>query len=72
MGFYNDRQVYATGKVYSELGRPASNHLYQAIRENKARIDGRFAELQTVTNEHDERAKTFDQQLANWRRRRDM
>jgi len=38
--------------------------LSQAIRENKARIDGRFAELQTVTNEHDEKAKTFDQQLA--------
>jgi len=38
--------------------------LSQAIRENKARIDGRFAELQTATNEHDEKAKTFDQQLA--------
>jgi ATP-binding cassette subfamily F protein 3 len=38
--------------------------LSQAIRENKARIDSRFAELQTVTNEHDEKAKTFDQQLA--------
>jgi len=38
--------------------------LSQAIRENKARIDGRFAELQTITNEHDEKAKTFDQQLA--------
>jgi len=37
--------------------------LSQAIRENKARIDGRFAELQTATNEHDEKAKTFDQQL---------
>jgi ATP-binding cassette subfamily F protein 3 len=38
--------------------------LSQAIRENKARIDNRFAELQTATNEHDEKAKTFDQQLA--------
>jgi ATP-binding cassette subfamily F protein 3 len=38
--------------------------LSQAIRENKARIDGRFTELQTATNEHDEKAKTFDQQLA--------
>jgi len=38
--------------------------LSQGIRENKARIDGRFAELQTATNEHDEKAKTFDQQLA--------
>jgi len=38
--------------------------LSQAIRENKARIDGRFAELQAVTNEHDEKAKSFDQQLA--------
>lgn len=38
--------------------------LSQALRENKARIDGRFAELQTVSNEHDEKAKTFGQQLA--------
>jgi ATP-binding cassette subfamily F protein 3 len=38
--------------------------LSQAIRENKARIDGRFAELQTATTEHDEKAKMFDQQLA--------
>ena len=38
--------------------------LSQAIGENKARIDSRFAELQTATNEHDEKAKVFDQQLA--------
>jgi ATP-binding cassette subfamily F protein 3 len=37
--------------------------LSQALRDNKARIDARFAELQTVTTEHDEKAKEFDQQL---------
>jgi ATP-binding cassette subfamily F protein 3 len=36
----------------------------QAIRENKAKIDRLFAELETVTNEHDAKAKVFDQQLA--------
>ncbi len=35
----------------------------QAIRENKAKIDKLFAELETVTNEHDAKAKEFDQQL---------
>ncbi len=38
--------------------------LSQAIRDNKARIDALFAELQAVTNEHDEKEKEFDQQLA--------
>ena len=37
--------------------------LSQAVRDNKARIDARFAELQTVTTEHDEKAKEFDEQL---------
>ena len=35
----------------------------QAVREQKARIDQLFAELETVTNEHDTKAKEFDQQL---------
>jgi hypothetical protein len=38
--------------------------LSQAIRENKALIDARFAELETATNEHDAKAKEFDQQIA--------
>lgn len=37
--------------------------LSQSVSDNKARIDARFAELQTVTTEHDEKAKEFDQQL---------
>jgi hypothetical protein len=37
--------------------------LSQALRDNKARIDARFVELQTVTTEHDEKAKEYDQQL---------
>ncbi|MCK9419892.1 MAG: ATP-binding cassette domain-containing protein [Nitrospirae bacterium] len=37
--------------------------LSQSLRDNKARIDARFAELQTITTEHDEKAKEFDQQL---------
>jgi ATP-binding cassette subfamily F protein 3 len=36
----------------------------QTIRENKVKIDSLFAELETVTNEHDAKAKEFDQQLA--------
>ena len=36
----------------------------QAVRENKARIDRLFSELETVTNEHDAKAREFDQQLA--------
>lgn len=39
-------------------------NLSQTIRENKARIDKLFAELETVTNEHDAKAKEFDQQMA--------
>jgi ATP-binding cassette subfamily F protein 3 len=38
--------------------------LSQVMRDNKARIDRLFAELETVTNEHDGKAKEFDQQLA--------
>jgi ATP-binding cassette subfamily F protein 3 len=41
----------------------AIKQLSQALRENKARIDARFAELQSVTTEHDGKAKEFDQQL---------
>jgi len=37
--------------------------LSQSLRDNKARIDARFVELQAVTTEHDEKAKEFDQQL---------
>jgi hypothetical protein len=37
--------------------------LSQAVRDNKARIEALFAELETVTNEHDAKAKEFDQQL---------
>jgi ATP-binding cassette subfamily F protein 3 len=36
----------------------------QTIRDNKAKIDRLFAELETATNEHDVKAKEFDQQLA--------
>ncbi len=36
----------------------------QTVRDNKARVDSLFNELQTVTNEHDEKEKEFDQQLA--------
>ncbi len=35
----------------------------QAVRDNKARVDALFNELQTITNEHDEKEKEFDQQL---------
>jgi len=37
--------------------------LSQAVRDNKARIEARFDELQTATSEHDSKAKEFDQQL---------
>jgi ATP-binding cassette subfamily F protein 3 len=37
--------------------------LSQTVRDNKARIDARFAELQAVTTEHEEKAKEFDEQL---------
>ena len=36
----------------------------QAVRDAKAKVDSLFEELQTVTNEHDAKAKEFDQQLA--------
>jgi len=42
----------------------AIKRLSQTVRDNKSRIDKRFAELQTTTNEHDEKAKVFDQQLS--------
>ncbi|HEY6010319.1 MAG TPA: hypothetical protein VIX18_02525, partial [Nitrospirota bacterium] len=38
--------------------------LSQSVRDNKARIDARFAELQTVTNEHDAKEREFERQLA--------
>jgi ATP-binding cassette subfamily F protein 3 len=38
-------------------------NLSQALRDNKARIDARFAELQTITNEHDAKEKEFERQL---------
>jgi len=41
----------------------AIKRLSQSVRENKARIDARFAELQSVTNEHDAKAQEFDRQL---------
>jgi ATP-binding cassette subfamily F protein 3 len=41
----------------------AIKRLSQAIREAKTRIDTLFAELQTVTNEHDTKAREFDQKL---------
>lgn len=41
----------------------AIKRLSQSVRDNKARIEMRFAELETVTNEHDLKAKVFDQQL---------
>lgn len=37
--------------------------LSQTLRDNKARIDARFGELQLVTTEYDEKAKEFDLQL---------
>ena len=41
----------------------AIKRLSQSVRENKARIEARFAELETMTNEHDMKAKVFEQQL---------
>jgi len=41
----------------------AIKRLSQSVRDNKARIEMRFTELETVTNEHDLKAKVFDQQL---------
>jgi ATP-binding cassette subfamily F protein 3 len=42
----------------------AIKRLSQSVRDNKARIEKLFAELETVTNEHDGKAKEFDQQLS--------
>jgi flagellar capping protein FliD len=42
----------------------AIKRLSQSVRDNKARIEKHFAELETVTNEHDAKAKEFDQQLS--------
>jgi hypothetical protein len=33
------------------------------MRDNKARIEKLFTELETVTNEHDAKAQEFDRQL---------
>jgi len=42
----------------------AIKRLSQSMRDNKARIEKLFAELEAVTNEHDAKAKEFDQQLS--------
>ena len=42
----------------------AIKRLSQSVRDNKARIEKLFAELEAVTNEHDAKAKEFDQQLS--------
>ena len=42
----------------------AIKRLSQATRDNKARIEKLFNELQTVTNEHDTKAREFDQQMS--------
>ena len=42
----------------------AIKRLSQSVRDNKARIEKLFAELETATNEHDAKAKEFDQQLS--------
>ena len=41
----------------------AIKRLSQAMRDNKARIERLFNELETVTNEHDAKAQEFDRQL---------
>ncbi len=41
----------------------AIKRLSQSVRDNKARIEVRFAELETVTDEHDTKTKAFDLQL---------
>ena len=38
--------------------------LYQAVQDNKAKVEALFAGLETVTNEHDAKAKGFDQRLS--------
>jgi hypothetical protein len=37
--------------------------LSTAVRDSKTKIDTLFAELEMATNEHDAKAKEFDQQL---------
>jgi len=41
----------------------AIKRLSQSVRDNKARIEARFVELEAVTNEHDTKATVFEQQL---------
>jgi ATP-binding cassette subfamily F protein 3 len=41
----------------------AIKRLSQIVRDNKARIEKLFNELETVTNEHDAKAQEFDRQL---------
>ena len=41
----------------------AIKRLSQSVRDNKARVEARFEELEAVTNEHDMKAKVFEQQL---------
>jgi ATP-binding cassette subfamily F protein 3 len=41
----------------------AIKRLSQSVRDNKASIEARFSELEIATNEHDMKAKEFDQQL---------
>ena len=41
----------------------AIKRLSQTMRDNKARIEKLFTELETVTNEHDAKAQEFDRQL---------
>ncbi len=38
--------------------------LSRAVRDGKERVESLFTELETVTNEHDAKAKEFDQQLS--------
>jgi hypothetical protein len=41
----------------------AIKRLSQAVRDNKPRIEKLFTELETVTNEHDAKAREYDRQL---------
>jgi hypothetical protein len=41
----------------------AIKRLSQTVRDNKARIEKLFNELEIVTNEHDAKAQEFDRQL---------
>ncbi len=42
----------------------AIKRLSQAVRDNKARVEKLFSELETVTNEHDAKAQEFDRQMS--------